>query len=185
MDESQAGQKRLRHRVGLAVAEGAVVAALFVADIYHHVYISKTLYLFMFGWASLRLRGLPRKDVGFARPRSPARALLIGIAAGLLSEGFGLFVSQPLLARWAGKMPDWSDFSGLVGNSGVTLFFIVALWILGASGKEIVHRGCLMNRVAGRFADLTTAWIVSLFAVSVVFGRAHLGQGATCMIENI
>jgi uncharacterized protein len=185
MHESMGWQKRLRDSVWLVLAEFAIVAAVFVADVYHHIYISKTPYLFLLGWASLRLRGLRWKDVGFARPGSWAKALWIGVTAGVAIETFELFVSQPLLAHWIGKMPDLSDFSGLVGNWKLTLFFIALLWVLGALGEEIVYRGYLMNRVADLFRNSRTAWIVSLFAVSIVFGCAHLGQGATGMIENI
>jgi hypothetical protein len=37
--------------------EFAIVAGLFVADVYHHIFFSKTPYLFLLGWISLRLRG--------------------------------------------------------------------------------------------------------------------------------
>ena len=185
INESPVWQKQLRDGIWLAFAEFAIVAAIFIADIYHHIYISKTPYLFLLGWASLRLRGLRWKDVGFARPRSWANALVIGVAAGLAIEAFELFVSQPLLVRWIGKMPDLSDFSGLVGNWKQTLFFIVLLWVLAALGEEIVYRGYLMNRVAGLFRDSRMAWIVSLIVISIVFGCQHLDQGATGMIENI
>jgi uncharacterized protein len=123
--------------------------------------------------------------MGFARPRRWANALAIGVAAGLAIESFELFVSQPLLAGWIGKMPDLSDFSGLVGNWKLTLFFVVLLWVLGALGEEIVYRGYLMNRVAGLFGNSRAGWIVSLVVISIVFGCAHLDQGATGMSENI
>lgn len=178
-------QGRLRDSVWLALFEFAVVALIFEADLHHHIYLSKTPYLFLLGWASLRLRGLRWKDVGFAPPRSWAQAFVIGIAAGLAIELFELFVSQPLLARWIGKMPDLSDFSGLVGNWKLTLFFIVLLWVLAALGEEIVYRGYLMNRLAGLFRNSKAAWIASLFVISIVFGCGHIDQGATGMIENI
>jgi hypothetical protein len=41
----------------LFLAEVAIVAGLFIADAYHHIFFSKTPYLFLLGWASLRLRG--------------------------------------------------------------------------------------------------------------------------------
>lgn len=185
MDESAAWQKPLRENIWLALAEFAIVAAVFVADIYRHIYLSKVPYFFLLGWASLRLRGLRWKDVGFARPRSWANALLIGVMAGVAIEVFELFVSQPLLARWIAKMPDLSGFAGLVGNWKQTLFFIVLLWVLAGLGEEIVYRGYLMNRVAGLFRSTRAAWILSLFAISIVFGCSHLDQGATGMIENI
>lgn len=188
--ETTSNQGRLRESAWLALFEFAIVAAIFEADLHHHIHLSKTPYLFLLGWASLRVRGLRWKDVGFAQPRSWTHALAIGVAAGLAIEGFELFVSQPLLARWLGKMPDLSDFSGLVGNWKQTLLFIVLLWLLAGMGEEIVYRGYLMNRVAGLFRntslrDTRTAWLVSLFVISIVFGCSHLDQGATGMIENI
>jgi len=178
-------QQHLRESMWLAAAEFAIVAALFVADIYHHIYISKTPYLFLLGWASLRLRGMRWKDVGFARPADWRNAFLIGIAAGLVMELFELFVSQPLLARWLGKMPDLSDFADLVGNLKLTVLFLVLIWTLGVLGEELVYRGYLMNRLAGVFRNTKSAWILSLIVMSIVFGCSHLDQGRTGMIENI
>ena len=178
-------QARARNSIWLAVAEFATMAGLFWADVHHHIYLSKTPYLFLLGWGSLRLRGMRWKDVGFTRPRSWERALLLGATVGIGMEALELFVTQPLLARWLGKMPDLSDFADMEGNLKVFLFFVVLVWVLGALGEEIVYRGYLMNRVAGVFRETKAAWLVSLIAVSVVFGCAHLGQGATGMIENV
>ena len=178
-------QKRARNSTWLVLAEFAVVAGLFVADIYHHIFLSKTPYLFLLGWASLRLRGLRWKEVGFARPKSWGRAILWGVAIGICMELLELFVTQPLLARWLGKMPDLSDFADMVGNLKIFLIYLVLVWTMGALGEELVYRGYLMNRVAGVFREWKGAWVVSLIAVSVVFGCGHLDQGATGMIENV
>jgi len=174
-----------RQSYWLAIVEFAVVASLFVADIYHHIFFSKTPYLFLLGWASLRLRGLKWKDVGFSRPRSWGKAILAGLAAGAAMEVFELFVSQPLLTRWLGATPDLSDFNNLVGNVRLLVIFLILAWTLGALGEELVYRSYLMNRVAGLFSDSQRAWILSLIVVSVVFGCAHLDQGRTGMVENI
>lgn len=178
-------QQKSRHSVWLAVAEFAIVAGLFYADVHHHIYISKTPYLFLLGWASLRLRGMRWKDVGFARPRSWGTAVLVGIAVGAGMEVLELFVTQPLLARWLGKMPDLSDFADMTGNLKLFLFYVVLVWVLGALGEEIVYRGYLMDRVAGVFRNTKVAWVVSLIVVSIVFGCGHIDQGATGMIENV
>jgi len=181
----QSLQERLRGSRWMALAEFAIVAGLFYADVHHHIYVSKTPYIFLLGWASLRLRGMRWKDVGFARPRSWRKALWLGLTVGICMEALELFVTQPLLARWLGKMPDLSDFADMVGNLKVFLFFVVLLWVLGALGEEIDYRAYLMNRVAGVFRDTKAAWVVSLIVVSVVFGCGHLDQGATGMIENV
>lgn len=169
----------------LVVAEFTIIAALFVADIYHHVILSKIPYLFLLGWASLRLRGMRWKEVGFARPRRWDIAIVVGVISGLLIEAFELFISQPLLARWLGKMPDLSNFTVVHGNLKLTLVYLVLIWVLAGFGEELVYRGYLMNRVAGVFHGTRAAWVVSLVVISVVFGCSHIGQGATGIIENI
>jgi len=185
MTDGISREHRLRDGVWLALAEFAIVAGLFVADIYHHIYVSKTPYLFLLGWVSLRLRGFRWKDVGFTRPRRWTNAILVGVVVGVCMEGVELFVTQPLLARWLGKTPDLSDFAGVVGNWKLLVFFLLLVWTLGALGEEIVYRGYLMNRLADLFGGRERAWIVSLVVISIVFGCAHLDQGATGMIENI
>jgi membrane protease YdiL (CAAX protease family) len=109
----------------------------------------------------------------------------VGIAVGLAMEVLELFVTQPLLARWMGKMPDLSDFAGLVGNLKLLLIYLALVWVLGAFGEELVYWGYLMNRVAGLFRNVRVGWTASLILVSVVFGCAHIAQGSTGMVENI
>ena len=169
----------------LILFEFTILAALFVADVYHHIFFSKVPYLLLLGWASLRLRGMRWKDVGFARPPSWGITIAVGVFSGIFIEVFELFVSQPLLVRWMGKMPDLSNFTVVQGNLKLTLIFVVFSWTLAAFGEELVYRGYLMNRVAAIFHGTRAAWVVSLVAVSVVFGCSHIGQGATGMAENI
>ncbi len=169
----------------LVAVEFAVVAGIFVADVYHHILLSKVPYLFLLGWASLRWRGLRWKDVGFARPRNWGMTLLFGVFAGVFIEAFELFISQPLLVRWTGKMPDLSDVLVVQGNMKLMLIYILLTWTLAAFGEELVYRGYLMNRVAGLFHGTRAAWIVSLVVISIIFGCSHIDQGATGMLENI
>lgn len=142
---------RTRQDIWLVSLELVILASLFVADAYHHILLSKTPYLFLLGWASLRWRGMRWKDVGFRRPSSWRAALLVGLLAGLFIEAFELFISHPLLARWLGKMPDLSNFTASHGNLKMTLIYLSLIWILAAFGEELVYRGYLMNRMAGLF----------------------------------
>ena len=183
--ENAVSQPPSRQDIWLVLAELAVVTALFVADVYHHVFFSKTPYLFLLGWTSLRWRGMRWKDVGFTQPRSWAAALLVGVLSGLFIEAFELFISQPLLARWLGKMPDLSNFAAVQENVKLTLIYLLLIWILAAFGEELVYRGYLMNRLAGLFHDTRAAWVMSLIVIAIVFGCSHTGQGATGMLENI
>jgi membrane protease YdiL (CAAX protease family) len=92
-------------------------------------------------------------------------------------------------------MPDLSDFTHVEGHLKLTLIYLLLVWTLAAFGEELVHRGYLMNRVAGLFngtqAGWVTSliaiagWVTSLIAISVVFGCAHIDQGSTGMLENM
>jgi uncharacterized protein len=178
------GAANWRESKWLAIAELAVVALIFWADFKHHIYFSKTPYLLLFGWVSLRVRRLRWRDVGLSRPRNWKTTIGLGIAAGLLLEGFELFVSQPILVRLLGKQPDLEDFRALTGNLKMTLIFLALAWILAAFGEEMVYRGYLMNRVADLMNRTRGAWIVSLIVVHVGFGLAHAYQGWTGAIDE-
>ena len=168
----------------LAIVEFAIVAAIFAADVRGHIFVSKTLYLFVLAWISLRVRGLGWRDTGLTRPRNWTRVLIAGVLAGIGIELLELFVTQPLLVRLTGKMPDLSLFLQLHGNVKLLLLGLALTWTLAAFGEEMVYRGYLMNRVASLGNNSRAAWIVSLVVVSVLFGWGHLYQGITGQIEN-
>jgi len=168
----------------LAACEFAVVAGLFVADMRHHIFFSKVPYLFLLAWISLRLRGLHWRDIGLARLRGWGPMLAAGVLAGIAIESLELFVTQPLLVRVIGKMPDLDLFQSVRGNAKLFLLGLLLSWALAAFGEEAVYRGYLMNRVAGLGNNSRAAWIVSLLLVSAVFGFGHLDQGITGQIEN-
>jgi membrane protease YdiL (CAAX protease family) len=168
----------------LALVELAIVALVFVADSHHLIYVSKTPYLLLLGWISLRLRKLRWKDAGFSRNRSWAVILALGVGGGVVLEILQFFVTQPFLTRLTGKSPDLADFRILTGNIKYSLVALALTWTLAAFGEELVWRGYLMNRVADLGNRTRLAWIVSLVVVNVAFGFAHSYQGVTGIIQE-
>ena len=185
MDELSLPRKGRGDSAWLVVVEFAVVVALFVADFKHHVFFSKTPYLFLLGWISLRWRGLGWRDVGLARPTNWRRTIVIGVLGGIGIELLELFITQPLLVKLTGKMPDFSDLGELHSNGKLVLLYLALTWTLAAFGEEMVYRGYLMNRVAGLFRNPKFAWTISLIVVSFVFGLGHIDQGITGQVENM
>lgn len=182
--EESSWQQRWLRSPALAVCEFALIALIFWADIRHHIFLSKTLYLFPLAWISLRLRGLRWKDVGLARYQNWKKTCLIGVTCGIGMELFELFVSQPLFIRWTGKAPDLELFRALHGNVKWTLIAIAGSWTLAAFGEETVYRGYMLNRIAGLLRFTRSAWIAGLVLSSCIFGASHLGQGITGQLEN-
>ena len=178
-------RQRLRQSRLLIVLELALIAAVFVADEYKLIFLSKTPYLLALGWASLAIRGENWRDVGLRIPPAWPRLVLIGIGAGVFMELLELFVTQPLLVMITGKFPDLSDFTDLVGNFKLLLILILLSWVLAGLGEELAWRGYIMNRVADLTGRSTAGWIASLILVSAAFGLAHSYQDITGIVENM
>jgi membrane protease YdiL (CAAX protease family) len=168
----------------MALGEFVIVALIFLADRRHLIYFSKTPYLFVLAWISLRLRRARWRSVGFARYRNWRFTVAIGVATGILTETFQLLATQPLLVRLTEKQPDLHNFRLLTGNIKWVIAGVAYSWTFAAFGEEMVWRGYLMNRVAELGNRSRRAWIGSLIAVSLVFGVAHAGQGITGIIEE-
>jgi membrane protease YdiL (CAAX protease family) len=173
-----------RRRPWLAVADFAAVALIFIADEWHLIPFSKTPFLLVLGWVSLRLRGLRWRDEGLTPYRGWAVTLAVGTACGALMEAFQLFVSQPLLVGLTGKQPRLDDFRVLTGNVPYSLAALALVWTLAAFGEEMVYRGYLMNRVADVGRRTPLAWACAVVVVNVVFGFAHGYQGVTGVLDE-
>lgn len=176
---------RLRDSRALLLVEVLLVAGLFFADARHHVYFSKTPYLLVLGWLSLRLRGMRWKDVGFAAGPQWKTWALAGVLAGIVMEALELFVTRPLLVKATGQVPDLSDFTDLVGNWQLLMGVLAGSWALAAFGEELVWRGWINNRCADLFGRNRAGWFGALAVSSVAFGLADANQGSIGVSENI
>ena len=172
----------------LFLIEILVIATIFHLDYLGLLPVSKTPYLFLLGWISLRWRGLRWKDVGLrvgAEPNWPlTKILLLGVLVGIGIEALELFATQPLLTKLLHQGPDLHELQRLVGNTQLLILGIALAWILAAFGEETVWRGYLLNRGADLFGRSTLGWTASAIVISAVFGLAHFPQGLTGVIEN-
>jgi len=166
-----------------------VIATVFHLDYLGLLPVSKTPYLFLLGWISIRLRGLRWKDVGLRFGPEPdwplTKILLIGFVVGIGMEALELFATQPLLTKLLHQGPDLHELQRLVGNTQLLILGVFLAWILAAFAEETVCRGYLLNRFTDFFGRSTSGWIVSAVVVTLLFGLAHFPQGPTGILENI
>src|SRR5207302_7847169 len=120
----------------LFVAEITIVAGIFYLAWRHQIPFSKTPFLFVLGWISLRLRGQRWKDVGFTIAPNWPTLLLIGLLAGVGIEALELFGTQPALTKLLGKGPDLSQLNSLIGNANRLVIALVLFWVV-AFGEEL------------------------------------------------
>ncbi len=182
--ESARPAQNWRNSKWLALAEFALVALIFYADHRKLIPFSKTPELLLLAWISLRMRGLRWRDVGLTRYRSWRVTIVLGVVLGTVLETFQLLVTQPILGKLLGRQPDLELFRALTGNILMTLLGIALSWTLAAFGEEMFWRGYMMNRVADAFGRTKAAWVLSLVAVSAIFGLAHEYQGMAGWIEE-
>jgi membrane protease YdiL (CAAX protease family) len=180
---SIAHARRQQGRLVVA-AEFVAFAGIYLADWTHHIYLSKTLYLLVLAWLSLRLRNVPWRELGFALFRNWPTTLVLGIVAGACIEALELFCTQPFLAGLFYEMPDISAFGRVQGNVKWLAVSLALTWTVFAFGEELVFRGYLMNRIAGLFSSPRAGWGIALVLGSLVFGLAHFQQGPTGIAEN-
>lgn len=163
--------------------EVALVALIFWADGAGLVPLSKTPFLFLVAWISLRLRGLGWRSAGLEMDRRWASLVGIGIAAGAAFWAFEYFVENPVLYRLTGRYPDLDVFESLVGNIRLLAILIAFNLVFAAFGEEMVWRGYALPRVAEILGGSRFAWAASLLAVNATFGLAHLYQGESGIVQ--
>jgi hypothetical protein len=94
----------------LAALEFGIVGLIFFLDWRHHIPFSKTPFLLLLGWISMRVRRVKWRDIGFVRYRNWQVTLIFGIVAGAVAETFQLLITQPILARLTGKTAGLGQF---------------------------------------------------------------------------
>jgi membrane protease YdiL (CAAX protease family) len=182
-------EKRLSQRQDIAffVLEALIIFTLFWADIHHwrHVVVfSKTPYLLILGWISLRLRGFSWKSIGFTRPTNWRRTIALGLSAGISMECLELFATQPLLMHLFHEPPDLSFLTELRGNVSELAVVLLLTWTLAAFGEELAWRGYIINRIADMISLPRLRWPIAVVLSSAAFGLAHFDQGWTGVLEN-
>ncbi|NGP89929.1 CPBP family intramembrane glutamic endopeptidase [Fodinibius halophilus] len=92
-------------------------------------------------------------------------------------------VIQPFVELHWGSI-DLSQLDSIRSNFGNYLMFVVFMWIVAAFGEEFLYRGFFMKRFAEILGGTNRDWLISAFAISTLFGMAHLYQGISGMITT-
>src|SRR3989442_10872329 len=118
-----------------------VAAAILAAGFAGILPSSATPFVVVFGVASLWLRGQGPRAVGLAFRSDWVRTGSVGIGAGIVYQGFSLYIAEPAIARLTGKLPDVSLFAPLAGNTRFLLLSFPAAWAPAPLTEELVHCG--------------------------------------------
>jgi membrane protease YdiL (CAAX protease family) len=169
----------------LAALEFLVGAGVVLAHNVWHAVPNEVPILVALAIVSMRVRSR-RWDwaaLGFYKPDSWRRIILIALAAAALRIALSDLVVEPLTATWpAQQLPEGTD--EITGNVTNALIALGLVWTFAALGEEIAYRGYLLNRGAAALGGAPLAFWVAAVATAVLFGYGHFYKGPAGIIDS-
>ena len=128
--------------------------------------------ILVLAWVSLSQT--PWREIGYVRPRSWARTLVIGIAFGVAFKFLMKAVVMPLL----GAPPINQAFHWVAGNTAALPFMVYLMIVVAGFGEETLYRGWMFERLGKLFGTSVRARTSIVMLTTVVFALPHyLDQG--------
>ena len=168
----------------LSAVEFLLGAAIVIGHNVFQVVPNEVPMLFVLGLLSVRLRNGSLSAMGFKRPSSWSRVLLIALAAAALRVLLAQFVIDPLTARFWPPAVAPEGASSITGNWKVALLALLIVWSFAAFGEEIGYRGYLLTRAADIGRQSRAAYWVGIVLVSILFGYGHYYKGAAGIVDS-
>ena len=168
---------------GISALEFALAANVVLGHNVWHILPNEVPILALAGLISVRVREGGWAALGFRRPASWWRMILIALAAAALR----ILISDPLEAA---LMQIWPppvapavltvtahDFHWLVST-------LALVWTFAAFGEEIAYRGYLTLRGADLLGGSRWAWLAATVAAAVLFGFGHYYKGPVGIVDS-
>jgi membrane protease YdiL (CAAX protease family) len=122
--------------------------------------------------------------MGFKRPASWPRILLIAVLAAILRILLGQFLIEPVTGFFWPKPTAPAMVNEITGNINIALIAFLLVWPFAAFGEEIAYRGYLLTRAADIGARSVAAYWIGVVLVSILFGYGHYYKGASGVIDS-
>jgi hypothetical protein len=149
-----------------------------------HIVPNEVIVLCLLGLASIRVRDGGWSAMGFKRPASWRRLVLIALAAAVLRILLGQFVIEPVTGVFwpAPAAPELAN--EITGNAKMALLALLIVWTFAAFGEEIAYRGYLLTRAADVGNRSAPAYWIGILLVSILFGYGHYYKGPSGIIDS-
>jgi len=165
---------------GFELLVGAVVV---IGHNVFHALPNEVPILFVLGLVSIRIRDGGWAAIGFKRPASWKRVLLIALAAAVLRILIGEVVERITLPFWPAIVAP-AGTSEISGNIKVAMLALLVVWTFAAFGEEVAYRGYLLTRAADLGGRTTAAYWLGIIVVSALFGYGHYYKGPTGILDS-
>jgi membrane protease YdiL (CAAX protease family) len=168
----------------LSVLEFLFGAFIVIGHNVFHIVPNEVVILSVLGLISIRLRDGRWSAMGFKRPGSWRRLLLIALAAAALRILVGQFLIEPVTGFFWPKPIAPALANETTGNAKMALLALLLVWTFAALGEEIAYRGYLLTRAADIGRRSAAAYWIGIVLVSILFGYGHYYKGASGVIDS-
>jgi hypothetical protein len=181
------GAQRASWRARLVSAVEWTLGALVVVG--HNVFRvvpNEVPILVLLAIVSMRLReGAWRwAALGFKRPQSWSRIVLIALGAAALRLLLGSLVIEPFASHFWPPIKGPAEVNEIRGHLTAVLMYLPIVWGFAAFGEEIGYRGYLLNKLAEALGRTRTADVIALLASAVLFGFGHYYKGPAGILDS-
>lgn len=164
--------------------ELALGAAVVIGYNVFHVIPNEVPILVVLGLLSARLRNGGLSALGFKRPTSWMRVILIALGAAALRIVLAAIVIDPLTERFWPPAVAPAGVDAITGNPLEALRWLAIVWSFAAFGEEIAYRGYLLARAADLGKRTNVAYWAGMIFVAVLFGIGHYYKGPAGMVDS-
>ena len=169
---------------GLSAIELLLGAFIVIGHNVFHLVPNEVIVLSVLGLISIRLRDGNLAAMGFKRPVSWRRVLLIALAAAALRILLGQFVVEPITGFFWPKPTAPGLANEITGNVKIALVALLLVWTFAAFGEEIAYRGYLLKRAADIGNRSATAYWIGIVFISILFGYGHYYKGPSGIVDS-
>lgn len=168
----------------LSALELLLGACIVIGHNVFHILPNEVPILFVLGLVSIRLRDGGWAAMGFKRPVSWTRIVLIALAAAAVRLVLGSLVVEPLAGHFWPPIVPPAGAEAITGNIKSALIWLALVWTWAAFGEEVGYRGYLLTRAADLGGRTTAAYWIGIILVSVLFGYGHYYKGPVGIIDS-
>jgi hypothetical protein len=168
----------------LSGLEFLIGAAIVIGHNVFRIVPNEVPILVVLGLISIWRRDRSWSAIGFKRPSSWRKILVIAVAAAALRIVLGQFVVEPITGLFWPAPAAPAMASDIKGNVKMALIVLGVVWTFAAFGEEIGYRGYLLTRAADIGGRSTFAWWIGVILVSVLFGFGHYYKGASGIVDS-
>jgi membrane protease YdiL (CAAX protease family) len=122
--------------------------------------------------------------LGFKRPESWSRIILMALAAAALRLILGSFVIEPFTSHVWPPIKGPAVVNEIRGHATAVLMYLPIVWVFAGLGEEIGYRGYLLNKLAEVFGRTRTADVIALLGSAVLFGFGHYYKGPAGILDS-